>query len=75
MTAPKNPAGLVYDTIAMRGFRLVLWFVGMAIYLLLKQVASVTSDAPRPVSPLHEQGNFAPGGDKLELMQEADLVA
>ena len=75
MTAPKYHGGFVCDTIAMRGFRLVLCFVGLAIYLLLKQFVAVSSTAPRPVSPVHEQGNFAPGGEKLELMQEPDLVA
>jgi hypothetical protein len=60
--------------IAMRAFRLVLCFIGLAVYLLVKQFVGAPFNAPNPL-PLHQQGNFPPGSDKLELMQEPDLPA
>ncbi len=54
----------------MRGLRLLFCLVGVATYLLIKHYVAAPNDAPS----LH-QGSSTLGGDKLELIEEADEVA
>jgi hypothetical protein len=70
MIASKSYGG----NIATRAFRLGLCFIGLAAYLLVRQFVGPSFSSPNPL-PLHQQGNFPPGGGQLELMQEPDLPA
>jgi len=56
-------------------FGVLLFVLGIATYLLLRQVIIATRLGPRSAPSFPQQGNSSTGSNKLELAQEFDQLS